>query len=88
MVECQQVGQQFGARFGMSIAKRLEGAANVGPHKTSMLQDYLKGRPLEVGSIVDAVIELAELRQVPVPTIRDVKAKLLQRLESRGIGTY
>ena len=81
MLECQTVGQCYNARFGMSIDRRLDGAAKVGAHKTSMLQDYIKGRPLEFGSIIDAVIELADLAQVDVPKIRDIRQRLMNYLE-------
>ena len=81
MQECREVGQQFNARFGMSIDKRLQGAAKVGAHKTSMLQDYLKGRTLEGNSIIDAVIELADLTEIPVPKIEKTRTQLLKMLE-------
>lgn len=87
MVECLAVGKGYGLRIGMTIEKRINGAAKVGPHRTSMLQDYLRGKPLEVGSIVDAVIELAELVSVPVPTIHKARDRLLKKLSSENIST-
>jgi 2-dehydropantoate 2-reductase len=41
-----------------------------------MLQDYERGRPLELDPILGAVIELAERHQVEVPRLRDVYAQL------------
>lgn len=87
MLECQEVGQKYKARFGMSIEKRFQGAANVGAHKTSMLQDYLRGRTLEGGSIIDAVIELADLAEVPVPKIKYIRKRLLMVLEEKSTRT-
>lgn len=84
MLECQKVGNQFNARFGMSIEKRILGAARVGAHKTSMLQDFLLGRPLETSSIVDAVIELAELSDVTIPNIRKIRNSLMEKLTQRS----
>ena len=80
MQECHAVGQQYNARFGISIEKRLQGAANVGPHKTSMLQDYLKGRTLEGNSIIDGVIELARLSDIHIPNIDDLRVRLMKKL--------
>lgn len=85
MLECREVGQRYKGRFGMSIEKRFQGAANVGAHRTSMLQDYLKGRTLEGNSIIDAVIELADLAEVPIPQIRKIKNELLRKIASQAV---
>ena len=87
MEECMQVGRHYKLRIGMTIEKRMQGAANVGPHKTSMLQDYLRGKPLEIGSILDAVIELADLGQIKVPALSNMRKALLDKLENEGIAT-
>ena len=36
-------------------------AAEVGAHKTSMLQDLERGRPMEIDALLGVVVELAEL---------------------------
>ena len=82
MEETQAIGERYGARFGMTIPKRIQGAAKVGAHKTSMLQDYLQGKPLETTAMVDAVLELADLADVPAPTIRMMQALLQMKLAS------
>ena len=51
------------------VDQRIDGAAKVGEHKTSMLQDFERGRRLEIGAIVEAVSELGQLVSVPTPTI-------------------
>ena len=84
MQETQRIGEVFGARFGMTIEKRLDGAASVGAHKTSMLQDYLNGKPLETAAMLDAVLELAERASVEAPTIRMVQRLLNMKLASEG----
>jgi 2-dehydropantoate 2-reductase len=38
-----------------------------------MLQDFDLGRPLELGAIADAPLELAERLRVPMPTTRLVR---------------
>ena len=68
----------------MSIGRRFE----VGEHKTSMLQDFEAGRPLEIEAIVGAVVELGERLGVPMPSTRAVYgcAKLLDERRRAGAG--
>lgn len=74
MHEAQAVAEAFGATFRHSIDKRIEGARAVGAHKTSMLQDVELGRPLELDGLMLAVLELADLAGIGVPTIRNIYA--------------
>ena len=46
MPEAQAVAEALGVKFAMSLEKRLDGAAEVGEHKTSLMQDLERGRPL------------------------------------------
>ena len=72
MGEVIETAAGVGVRIRISAEKRLEGAAQVGSHKTSMLQDIEAGRPIEIEPIVGAVIELAEKVGVRTPHLRDV----------------
>ncbi len=72
MEEVIETAAGIGVRIRISAQKRLEGAAQVGGHKTSMLQDIEAGRPIEIEPIVGAVIELAEKVGVRTPHLRDV----------------
>jgi 2-dehydropantoate 2-reductase len=72
MEEVDAVARAMGADLPVSIEKRMEGAAAVGAHKTSMLQDLEAGRPLEVDALLGAVVELADGAGVPVPSLRVV----------------
>jgi 2-dehydropantoate 2-reductase len=72
MAEARAVAEALGTSFRRSIDDRIEGAEAVGDHRTSMLQDVERGERLEIGALVEAVIELAELTDRPVPTIRTV----------------
>ena len=67
MLEGQAVGEALGARFAIDADKRIAGAAEVGRHKTSMLQDLELGRPLEIEAILGAVVEMAGWVGVPMP---------------------
>ena len=86
MVEAQQVGERLGVRFGIDVDKRIAGAAEVGAHKTSMLQDLERGRPMEIDALLGVVVELAELVEVEVPTCSTVLA--LVRARGRAAGCY
>jgi 2-dehydropantoate 2-reductase len=70
MEESAAVAEALGIRFPVSIDRRLEGALSVGDHKTSMLLDWEAGKPLELDCMTGAIIEIADLVSVPVPTVR------------------
>jgi 2-dehydropantoate 2-reductase len=85
MTEVLDVARAVGADPGVSVERRLEGAQRVGDHKTSMLQDIEAGRPLELGAVVDAVVELAEMTDTSVPALRAVAAATGLLAESLGL---
>jgi 2-dehydropantoate 2-reductase len=74
MSEAQEVAEALGASFRHTIAKRIDGARAVGAHKTSMLQDVVNGRPLEIDALMLAILELATLTGKDAPTIRSIYA--------------
>lgn len=84
MLEGQAVGEALGARFAIDLEKRIEGAAEVGRHKTSMLQDLELGRPLEIEALLGAVVEMAGWVGVDAPISRAVLALVRQRAAMRG----
>ncbi len=86
MLEGQAVAEKLGVRFAIDVDKRIAGGAEVGAHKTSMLQDLERGRPMEIDALLGAVVELAELVGVEVPTCRTVLA--LVRARGRAAGCY
>jgi len=47
-------------KMGMEIDQRMAGAEKIGAHKTPMLQDLEAGRPMKLGALVGAVVELGE----------------------------
>ena len=74
MEELLGLARALGCEPRVSIERRLEGAAAVGDHKTSMLQDLETGRRLELDVLSTAVLELGELTGVELPAIRAVGA--------------
>ncbi len=84
MLEGQAVGEALGARFAIDVEKRIGGAAEVGRHKTSMLQDLELGRPLEIEAILGAVVEMAGWVGVPMPISTAVLELTRTRAAMRG----
>jgi 2-dehydropantoate 2-reductase len=79
MLEAQAIGETLGVRFPIDVDKRIDGGAAVGAHKTSMLQDLERGRPLELDALVTAVQELGKITDTPTPTIDTVLALIKLR---------
>jgi 2-dehydropantoate 2-reductase len=76
MQEAQAVAAALGVTLRVPLEKRLEGAAAVGHHRTSMLQDLEAGRPLELDALVLAVVELGRLAGVATPELGRVYAEV------------
>ena len=88
MTEAQSIGEKLGVRLPVGIEKRIDGAAAVGAHRTSMLQDLERGRPMEIDALVTAVQEMGRLVGVPTPTIDVVLALVQQRAHQAGLYEY
>jgi 2-dehydropantoate 2-reductase len=86
MLEAQAVGEALGIRFALDVEKRIAGAEAVGAHKTSMLQDFERGRALEIEPVVGAVAEMARLVDVATPTLDAVLSLTRARARAAGIG--
>ncbi len=84
MLEAQAIAERLGVKFPIDVDQRIEGAAAVGAHKTSMLQDLERGRPLEIDALVTAVQELGRIVEVKTPTIDTVLALIRLRAATRG----
>ena len=84
MTEAQGVAEALGVKFAISLEKRIDGAAEVGVHKTSMLQDLERGRPMEIDALLGAVVELGGLVGQTMPTCETVLALVRQRAREAG----
>lgn len=76
MQEADAVARRLGIEIPVSIDQRIRGAARVGAHKTSMLQDLEAGRPLEIDAITGSVVELAARLGVPAPHLETMYASV------------
>jgi 2-dehydropantoate 2-reductase len=86
MLEAQAVAEALGVKFAISVEKRIDGAAEVGVHKTSMLQDLERGRPMEIDALLGAVVELGGLVGQAMPNCEAVLALVRER--GRQAGCY
>ncbi|MGO7733496.1 2-dehydropantoate 2-reductase [Rhizobium leguminosarum] len=68
------VAAAYGARIELDPDALLALGASKGDFKTSMLQDFERGQPLELSAICDAVIELAQLRGIAMPLTANIAA--------------
>jgi 2-dehydropantoate 2-reductase len=84
MLEAQAIGESLGVRFPIGVDRRIKGAGDVGEHKTSMLQDLERGRPMEIDALVSAVQELGRLTDKPTPTVDAVLALVRRLALERG----
>ncbi|RWD60369.1 MAG: 2-dehydropantoate 2-reductase [Mesorhizobium sp.] len=84
MLEAQAIGESLGVRFPVSVDRRIKGAGDVGEHKTSMLQDLERARPMEIDALVSAVQELGRLTGQPTPAIDSVLALVRRLAIERG----
>ncbi len=86
MLEAQAIAEKLGVKFPIDVDRRIQGGADVGAHRTSMLQDLDAARPMEIDALVGSLQELGEVTGTPTPTIDTVLA--LVKLRARVAGLY
>ena len=82
MREAQTIGDRLGLKLRVDAERRIDGAAALGAHKMSMLQDLERGRSLEIEPLVGVVQELGRRVGSPTPTIDTVLALVRQRVRA------
>lgn len=70
MEEARQIGEALGITFAVEVDDRMDMAAKVGAHRTSMLQDVEAGRPAELEALLGVVIELGHLVNCGTPCLQ------------------
>ena len=84
MKEASLIMGKLNVPMSVSIDQRIEGAAKVGSHKTSMLQDYEKGKELELDALVVAVKEIADLLGIKTPTIDRILHTVTEKISKNN----
>ena len=86
MAEADAVARALGVEVPVTVDQRMAGAEKVGHHKTSMLLDAEAGKPLELESVVGAVVELGDRLGIPMPQTKTIYgcAKLLDMTLTQG----
>lgn len=79
MLEAETVANALGIRFPYGVEKRIEITAMAGARKTSTLQDFERGKPLEIEPLLGAVVELGDLAGQTMPLCRAVLALVRER---------
>jgi 2-dehydropantoate 2-reductase len=83
-------------REGLAVAKahgitpevsveRAYGSRPSSPHKSSMLQDFERGRPPEIDGLLTAVQAFARAAQVPTPRLDTVTALIIEKARKAGL---
>ena len=85
MLEAQAIGEKVGATFKVDVERRINGAAKVGAHRTSMLQDVDAGKPIELDALLSSVQEMGRLTGVETPHVDIVLALVKQMGRSLNI---
>lgn len=84
MGEALAVGRAIGIDLDLDPVARMATTRKLGHIRTSMLQDGIAGRPVEIDAILGALVEIAQAAQVPVPMLSAVLA--LARAHAREHG--
>jgi len=83
MKEASLIMDKLQIPLTISIDQRIEGAAKVGPHKTSMLQDYERGKELELDALVVAVKEMGDLLSIKTPIIDRILYEVKEKVSKQ-----
>jgi 2-dehydropantoate 2-reductase len=85
MIEAQTIAEKLGVKFPIDVDRRIQGGADVGAHRTSMLQDLDQGRPMEIDALIGSVKELGLVTNTPTPTIDTVLSLVALRGKTAGL---
>ena len=85
MREARAVADALGVAIPISNEQRIDLARSIGAARLSTLQDFEAARRPELEGLLSAVIEMAALAGVAVPTIRHVSALAWARARQLGL---
>lgn len=84
MTEAAVIAGKLNVTFEMTIDQRLEEASKLGAFRTSMLQDFDAGKPIELDAILGVVSELGRELGIPTPSIDTLYSIVRLRAEIEG----
>ena len=84
--ESRAVAQAYGINLAL-VPQRPGGGQSTGMlhHKPSMLQDYERGRPMEIASLLLIPLEFARAAGVPAPALEAIVALVAYRAAAKGL---
>ncbi|TDV16422.1 2-dehydropantoate 2-reductase [Paraburkholderia caballeronis] len=86
MREAAEIGRRIGIPIDQDPEDRHKVTLRLGAMKTSMLQDVIAGKPVEIDALVSAVRELGQVTGVATPFTDALLG--LSRLHARTLGLY
>ena len=84
MEEAETIARALGISFPVTAQERMDMAARVGAHRTSMLQDFEAGRVTELDALLGAVIELGTLLGIATPSLKMIYDLTAARIRTAG----
>src|ERR1700739_3770336 len=85
MLEALAIAESLGVKFRVDVERRIGGPRTLGAHKTSMLQDLERGRPVEIDPLVTVVQEMGRMTGIATPALDAVLALVSQRATVAGL---
>ena len=79
------MANKLGITMPIDVESRINGAGSIGEHKTSMLQDFERGRPIELDAIVGPVAELGDIVGIDTPMVDAMYALTRSKAVAAGI---
>lgn len=83
--EAQAIMRMLGCVPECGAEERVAGMEQLGPFRSSMLQDADAGRPLEIDAIIGAPLEIAARIGIDMPVTRRLDANVRYIAQSRGL---
>ena len=85
MTECQNVAENIGIKFNISLEHRINGAISIIGHKPSTTQDLEANKPLEIDPIIGSIIEISNKLNIETPTLKTINTLIKLKAETLGL---
>ena len=85
MTECQNVAENIGIKFNISLEHRINGAISIIGHKPSTTQDLEANKPLEIDPLIGSIIEISNKLNIETPTLKTLNTLIKLKAETLGL---